>query len=416
MTSVFRSVRCLALVAATLSSTLPAHAVAADDLSGRGFTFGAFGTLAGTWQNTDGLEFRRNAAQPRGAAAGEVQLATDSLIGLQLNGRWNEQLEAVLQATSRLNPDNTWRPEITRGFARYQPDESLMLRAGRIGYDIYLGADSRDIGYSYLTIRPPVEVYGIVPNDHFDGADATFTHPLGDGLARANVYAGRTSSTFIQPNGAEAVLDGNKVWGGSLGYLYKSWDFRVGVGTYLLAQAAAVDPLIAALTMTGVPESLALANELAKKGRKTNYFQASIAYDGGPLQAQLFAARLDAESAPGTKENLGYALLGYRVGKLTPYTVFSIVESYAEVMPTGLPNIPPFAALNAAAEATQTALQATQHTLSLGVRIDVAPKMDVKLQIDRVWLKQTNLILDSNVPPLTRATMTVIGLGLDFIF
>lgn len=416
MTSAFRSASCLALVVATLSWTLGPHAAAADDLSGRGFTFGAFGTLAGTYQNTDGLEFRRNTAQPRGAAAGEVQLATDSLIGLQANARWNEQLEAVLQATSRLNPDNTWRPEITRGFARYQPDDAVMLRAGRIGYDIYLGADSRDIGYSYLTIRPPVEVYGVVPNDHFDGADATFTHPLGDGLGRAYVYAGRTSSSTVQPDGTRADIDGNKVWGGSLGYVYKSWDFRIGAGTYLLGKAAPVDPLIAALSLTGVPESLALANELARKGRKTNYFQASISYDEGPMQAQLFLARLDAESAPGTKENLGYALLGYRLGKFTPYTVFSAVDSYADIMPTGLPNLPVFAALNGAAEATQTALQATQHTFSLGVRIDIAPKMDVKLQIDRVWMKQTNLVLDSNVPPLTRATMTVIGLGLDFIF
>jgi hypothetical protein len=416
MISRFRSVSCLAMLAASLSWTPGSHAAAGDDLSGRGFTFGAFGTLAGTWQNTDGLEFRRNTAQPRGAAAGEVQLATDSVIGLQANARWNEQLEAVVQASSRLNSDNTWRPEITRGFGRYQPDESVMLRAGRIGYDIYLGADSRDIGYSYLTIRPPVEVYGVVPNDHFDGVDATFTHPLGDGLARAYVYAGRTASSIVQPNGTRAEVDGNKVWGGSLGYLYKSWDFRIGAGTYLLGEAAAVDPLIAALDSTGVPESLALASELAKKGRKTNYFQVSVSYDEGPLQAQLFAARLDAESAPGAKENLGYALVGYRLGKFTPYTVFSTVESFADIMPTGLPNIPPFAALNAAAEAAQTALQATQHTLSLGVRIDVAPKMDVKLQIDRVWMKQTNLVLDSNVPPLTRATMTVIGLGLDFVF
>jgi hypothetical protein len=79
-----------------------------------------------------------------------------------------------------------------------------------------------------------------------------------------------------------------------------------------------------------------------------------------------------------------------------------------------LPNIAPFAALNAGVYVAQTAAQANQHSLACGVRYDFAPHMDVKLQIDRVWLRQTNVVFDRNMPPADHAAMTVFSLAVDF--
>src|SRR5512147_1063837 len=108
----------------------------AEDLGARRFTLRGFGTVGVTTQNTDGIEFRRNVGQGQGVAAGDIELYTDSIAGVQFNATLNSRLDVVVQGVSRMRADGDWSTELSQGFVRYSPDESLVLRAGRIGYDI----------------------------------------------------------------------------------------------------------------------------------------------------------------------------------------------------------------------------------------------------------------------------------------
>jgi hypothetical protein len=65
-------------------------------------------------------------------------------------------LDVVLQGVSRMRADGDWTVRISQGFVRWSPDESWVLRAGRIGYDIYLLAESRQVGIPiYRCARRP---------------------------------------------------------------------------------------------------------------------------------------------------------------------------------------------------------------------------------------------------------------------
>jgi hypothetical protein len=388
----------------------------AEELSGRRLTFGGFGSLAANYHDTGGLEYRRSAGQPDGIKANQVDFADDSLAGLQVNAAWNQQLEAVAQAVSKHSADHDWRPRLTRAFVRYVPDESIMLRVGRIGYEFFPRADSSDIGYTYLTLRPPTEMFGQLPNDDFDGADLTLTYPLGPGLARAKLFGGRTSGLLAQSDGSTVDLAGSKVWGGLAEYLQGPWAARLGVGWYLVGHPPSMDQLSAGLRQTGQAQAQNLANEFDQKGRRTVILTAALTYDDGPWQGRLYLARTDTQSPIGPKLNIGSASLGYGIGKFTPYALLSRAHNYADVQSTGLPDSPQTAALNAGVYQAQTQSQTNQSTAAAGVRYDFAPKMDLKFQVGHVWEHGSQLVFDRNMPPRDNAELTLFGLSFDFVF
>lgn len=392
---------------------LPAGAA---ELGERRLTLGGFGTIGAVYHDAEDREYRRSTAQGEGAKAGKVDFETDSLIGLQLNAAWNPQFEAVFQAVSRSDEYGSWRPRLTRGFLRWYPDPSLMLRAGRIGHELLPRADSRDIGYSYLPIRPSVEVFGVLPRDEIDGVDISYTHEIGDGLGRIKMFGGETGGTIVFSDRSQGRLNGSKLWGGLIEYLYESWTVRLSTGVFLRGQEPPVDPLVAALRQAGTPESQALADELAEKDRRTNFLVFGAAYDEAPWQLRLFLVQAEGDHSPTPKLRNGTLLVGYNLGRATPYASFSAIDSYAEIRGTGLPDTPQFAALNAAARQVQTASQPQQHSFAVGLRYDIAPKVDLKVQVDQVRLRGSNLVLDRHSPPDDYGDMTVFGLALDFIF
>jgi hypothetical protein len=63
----------------------------------------------------------------------------------------------VVQAVSYYNHAGNYEPELTWAFISYAPVPDMKVRAGRLGWDVYMLSDSRNVGYSYLWVRPPVD-------------------------------------------------------------------------------------------------------------------------------------------------------------------------------------------------------------------------------------------------------------------
>src|SRR6185437_12551051 len=261
---------------------LAATAAHADDLSGSRFTLGAFGTLGAVYQNARGLAYRRNISQGHGARAGELDLGTDSLLGLQVTGDITSDLDAQVQGIVRRNSEGVWRPELARAFARYQPSQAVMVRAGRIGLGVFLLADALDVGYSYLTIRPPVEVYGMLASDEFDGADATFSRRLGDGVGRIRVLGGRLPFETALADGSVTTVDNARIFGITADYLYENWQTRAALLDIHVPGGS--DPVAAALARTGFPQAVALAGNLDRSPDNSYGAEIGATYDGDPLE------------------------------------------------------------------------------------------------------------------------------------
>jgi hypothetical protein len=395
-----------------LAVTQTAHG---QDLDSRKFTARGFGTLAATTQDADDLEFRRNVGQSSGVAAGDVEFATDSLVGLQFDARLGSHFDVLAQGVTRQRADGDWSPEITQAFVRYTPDESLVLRAGRIGYDIYLLAESRQVGYSYLALRPSLEFYGVITNDRMDGGDISYSQRLGSALVRARVFGGGGSGELAFADRTHAGTTGT-VYGATFDYVFRGWMARAAYVSFGYDGDASFPQLAAALRLTGAPESLRIADDIDHDEFSSWGLQLGIAYDDGPLQAQILYGTVTSESITGPDVDKFYSLVGYRMRQWMPFVSFATSKDRNPYVTAGLPDIAMLAPLNDAVHLIQQNNRSTQRSVSVGVRYDFASHFDLKLQVDRVSLRDSSLMFDRRVPPGGNADMTVIAAAVDFVF
>lgn len=403
---------------ATVFSTLAllfSGVAGAQDLDADRFTFRGFGTLGATTHDTDGIAYRRTTGQGEGVESGEVDFSTDSLVGLQVNFGLNSKFDVVAQGVVRQRADGDWSPRLSQGFLRYSPDDALVLRAGRIGYDIYLLAESRQVGYSYLAVRPSPEFYGQITNDEIDGLDAAYTRRLGRGLFKARVFGGQGSGELAFADGPESDTTGN-VYGATFDYLWRGWTARVALVQFNYDADASIPLLVGALRATGFASAAAVANDLDEDVYQSHGVQLGVAYDDGPMLAQLMYGAVTSDSISGPEFDKLYALFGYRLQKWTPFASFARSSDRKEIHDAGLPPIPQLAPLNDAVVSIQKATRSTQHTATLGVRYDLNSHVDFKFQVDRTSVRDSSLMFDYRSAPGTPYDLTVVTAAVDFVF
>ena len=402
----------LVLVATLL---IGAPVVHAQDFDAGRFTVRGFGTLGATTHGTDGIEFRRHVGQAHGVAADDVDFGVDSIAGLQFDAKLNSRFDLVVQGVSRMRADGDWSPRISQGFLRYSPDDSLVLRAGRIGYDIYLLAESRQVGYSYLPVRPSPEFYGQITNDDIDGLDVSYTRRMGRGLVRARLFGGGGSGELAFANDTHSDTTGD-VYGATFDYIFRGWTARVAFVQFNYDAGDEIPLLTGALRATGFPSAISVADDLDKDVYRSQGVQIGMAYDDGPMLAQLMYGAVTSDSLSGPEFDKTYALFGYRLKQWTPFVSFASSSDRHPIRDAGLPYIPMLAPLNAAVVQIQQATRSTQHTTSLGVRYDLSSHVDFKLQVDRINVRDSSLMFDHRPAPGTPYDLTVVAATVDFVF
>jgi hypothetical protein len=398
-----------------LGLMLGAAGATAQDLDEDRVTLRGFGTLGATTHDADDVEFRRTTGQAHGVEAGDVDLAVDSIAGIQLDKKLGSKFDLLVQGVSRMRADGSWSPRLAQAFLRYSPDDSLVLRAGRVGYDIYLLAESRQVGYSYLTVRPSPEFYGQIPNDEIDGLDVSYTWRAAGGLFRGRLFAGNGYGEYATDDGSYGT-NRNDIIGGTVDYLFRGWTARVA---FVEITYEAVDelPLLAgALRATGFPSAVAVADDIEQGAYLSRGVQVGVAYDEGPLLAQFMYGAANSDALIGPNFDSLYALFGYRSGKWTPFVAHARSRDRDPMRDAGLPALPMLQPLNAAVIALQEPTRSTQYTTSLGVRYDLSSRMDLKLQLDRTRVRDSSLPFDYRPLPATPFDMTVITAAVDFMF
>ncbi len=407
------TIRC-ALLALCLESLLGSPVAQADPLDPESrFSFGGFGTVGLAHNSTAGAEFIRDILQPRGVAHG-WSADVDSRLGLQASFQPTAEIESTVQAVGLYDDKGSYRPELTWAFISYSPDPELTARVGRLGWDVYMLSDSRNVGYSYLWVRPPVDYFGPLQIAHLDGVDATFKRNLGGGLASAKLYAGRVQQKLPTPGGAEFDISGSSVAGATVDYQRGDWFLRLGYNRVDLAsEFPPLVPLLSALRGIGTPQSAALASDLAFDGKSIRNLNVGVAWEHESWQAQLSYNRRDSGALALHRTDSAYFLLGRRIGKWTGFATVAATWSPASRASTGLPTPNP---LDDAVAATIAGTRSDQRSLSLGARYDFAPNVDLKLQVDRVHVLHDATFLWRNPRPDWDGRATVLSIALDFVF
>jgi hypothetical protein len=180
--------------------------VRASDAEVPMFSFSGFGTLGAVHSSEDRADFTGTQSKPNGTGfTRSWSGGVDSLVSGQVSANLGPKAFAVLQVISEQNPDGTYRPHVE--WANLELPRHAGLHDPR-RTDGPARADGDRDAQGRLRqpwVRPPVEVYSLVPLTTVDGFDASYYLPAGAGSHRFQVATGRADSRYPDGEGGTTV-------------------------------------------------------------------------------------------------------------------------------------------------------------------------------------------------------------------
>jgi hypothetical protein len=348
------------------------------------FSFSGFGTLGLVHSSERNADFVADFYQPSGAGFSRDWSADlDSRLGAQVTANFTTRISAVLQVISEQNADDTYTPHVEWANLKYQFTPDFSVRVGRIALPTFLVSDYRKVGYANPWVRPPIEVYSLVPITANDGADVSYRIVAGGLSSTLQVTYGQ--SDVKEPSG---VTDkARRVWGVTntieRGALTVRATFEQGDVTI-----ASINPLFAAFRQFGPPGD-AIADTYDSVAKSFDFIGIGGRYDAGAWFVMSEWGRTESHSALG-KRSAWYASGGYRLGKFTPYLVYAEARLNSNASDPGLnqANFPADQAATIAGldGALNTLLRSppVEKSVSAGVRWDFMKDVDFKVEYEHI--------------------------------
>jgi hypothetical protein len=379
-----------------------ALAMGAGTASAATFDVSGFGTAGIVFTDTEDAEFIRS-SQGKGADSnGDV--GVDSIAGIQATAHLSDKISGTAQVLLRRLYGTNFEIDSPLAFIKYQATRDFAVRVGRVPLPVFLVSDFRQVGYANTWQRPPIEVYGQVPLDSVDGLDVLYTGEFGSVSVTGQAFYGEADVEL----GASDVSADN-FWGVNFSATYGPLTIRASrVEDKLTLVSAQANGLINGLRSAGFA---AFANELDPTEKDTAFtsFGALLDWKNVIVQAEATKSTFDA-FIPDTSGR--YALVGYRVNKLTPYAIYAEREVDSARTSTVVPQVGPLIPLALGVNALIRGNE--QNTTSLGLRWDAADSVAVKFQYDHVDPEGNGLF--GNVKPGFDGPVNVVGVSVDVVF
>ena len=383
------------------------------------YVFSGFGALGVAHSTEDRADFISSGIRPNGAGyTHDWSFDVDSRIGAQVAATFTPKLSGVLQVILEQRYDDSYAPTVEWANLKYQFTPEFSIRAGRIVLPAFLVSEHRKVGYANPWVRPPVEVYSLVPISSSDGVDASYRVTSGDLTSTFQGSYGASEAKLPNGGGAAKAKD---AW--SLAYTAEVGNATAHV-SYHTAKLSlpSYTPLFDAFRQFGA-EGVAIAEQYDVVNKPFAFVGIGGAYNPGRWFAMAEWGATDSNSVLGNR-SAWYVSGGYRLGKFTPYASFAQAKADSNTSDPGLTvaALPPFlqgpaAGLNAALNTALGSI-AVQKTVSIGTRWDFAKNAALKLQLDHTQLGAGSPGTLINLQPnfQTGGKFTVFSAAIDFVF
>lgn len=424
---------CKFKITALISMMLYAVSVQAEDTGLPAFSFSGFGTLGLLHSSENKADFVGNFSQPNGAGyTSQWSANVDSRIGAQATVNIDDNFSAVVQIVSQHQYNNTYMPKIEWANVKYQFTPEFSVRAGRTLLATFMVSDTRLVSYTNHWIRPPLEIYGMLPVTNKDGIDAIYQFHVAD--VTNSVQASYGQTTLKLPYGGE--VKGNPIFDFNDTLEYVNGTVHLG---YTSLRGDVHSPSLDALfngftqfgnTASALPglqasgaQALSLTNKYQLIRFPYSVFTLGAKYDSGTWL--LMGEWADAKSSAAiSNATAWYATGGYRFGRYTPYLTFAQLKvnklSEPGISTAGLPA--PLAStalgLNAGLSTVINGYAVSQNTVSAGISWDFTRNAAFKLQYDRLSLGSGSTGWLSNIQPgfPLGGKVNVFSATVDFVF
>ena len=395
-------------------------AVNADE--GMRWSIKGFGTFSIAGTDTGDLGFHRSSTEAK-VLTDSWGVTTDSRLGLQVDVDINRSFHATVQWVARDHIGNFFEQNLDWAFLRWNINDTTNIRIGRLGADLFLLSDYRNVGYAYPWMRPPHEFYVGLAVYHFDGFDFNHQIYFDDDVLSLKFFAGY-SFNQISSHPTGGVVDlGSPLVGGSIKFESGNWTTRAGYSYLRLISEVPNGQLLDAinnpLVNLGIPGINELSPYLSLKDTNVHYYSLGAAYDDGTWLAQAELSYIDTETTYFPDALSAYLSVGRRFSSVTLYTLFGISHSFQKeiYVPSPVFPSPQLEQLRQVVNRAVNKNGIDEKSISLGARWDVYPNIALKTQWSHYWLgaNGTQFWLDSSSKEKA-VQVNVMSFGIDFIF
>ncbi|MBT1444242.1 hypothetical protein KJI95_06850 [Shewanella sp. JM162201] len=401
---------------------------AAPAMAQQDIRFSGFGSIGALYHDSDYLGFHRDYTME--AVELGWSTAADTMLGLQLNADLTDQLDLVGQMVFKNRVSDEVSDNLEWLFLRYRPNSDWAFRVGRLGLDLYMLSEYRDVSYAYSWVRPVPEFYNLISSiSRYNGADVSYRTRLGDNIFEAKLAYGSNDAAL---QGAEQQIDIglDDITALTLSLTANEWLLRASIANAsATGENYQTNQLLFALRSIPKelwPDAAALADEIAFIHRKSRYYALGAQYDDGRwiLQSELGYTETDWRLLQPYMS--GYISLGRRFDNLTLFAMVASVQNTEDAeeiaTPPSLPFLPAeqqaqLLALHGAAQYSYHASSLDQTSYSLGARWDFYDNMALKFQWDHtqigdygssLWVRDFPMAHDDSV--------NVFSINLSFTF
>ncbi|MGJ8688268.1 MAG: porin [Gammaproteobacteria bacterium] len=403
------------LVALTICPVLAQAAEPKESI----FSFDAFGTLGVVHSDEDLADFSGHNLHDGGVGySNSVAASVDSLIGAQITADINDKLTAVVQVISQRNPSGDYDPHLEWANLRYQLTPEISFRVGRSILPSFLASTYINIDYANHWVRPPIELYGLVPITSRDGVSVNHTLVRGDLMNSLELTVGRKSTKLadgssISANRSFGIADTLELGDLTIHASYQS--ATLDLDSY--------DALISAFTLFG-PAGENLAAYYDPDNSKLRFIGLGASYDPGQWFVMAEWGQTKSDSIVGTSSG-AYVSGGYRIGRLTPFVTIARAshESFPEGSTLDVSTLPPSLAflagsLNDALLSFQATSAPVQDSISVGLRWELSRRVAFSAQLDHSNMKDGSTGNLSNLQPGYKpgGSLNLISASLSFVF
>lgn len=331
-------------------------------------------------------------------------LKRDSVLGAQVDVKFNSQLGATVQAKLGMAPDSDAKADaaISWAFVSWRPADDLLLRAGKLRVPFMLNTENQDVGATYPYARLPAEVYATAPTTDIYGLFLSKSWLLEEAEWSLDGYWGRIGyfqrfygrEMTSHGSGGGAWFEPTKLQGGGLVLTVRQNEDTYRLGVHRIETRRKSGDILSDLSYTQFPfppgsgfYDLSASPQVEKTISPVLVIGASV---GLPHQFRLSSeyARVRVTNAVnGWDRWAAYIALSKQMGDWSPYVYYSILRSstrvlrlYESVENTRVP--PPWpGAINASQRFAADMLMAhDQSTFAVGSAFRVTARQTLKAE------------------------------------
>jgi len=371
-----------------------------------------FATLGLTHSGGDTVSFR-NSLLNTGREG--FSFAPDSVLGLQANLRFSDNLDAVGQIIVQDRYDTNVNNFVELAFLRYQINRNWSAKIGRFSTNSYLFTDYRYVGHLLTWARPPVEMYSTAGSlGNMDGLQTSYIHDVDFGAIKLSFSYGESVLNNSGDSGRVRADYENLT---AFNVEFQATDWRIH-GAYLSATVdnfvfPGVDELKVAVGLVPPifkPYLEQVQFSIIPDGRRVTYASIGGQYTLNDVEFIAELSNYDSDWGLSNSAQSGYATASYHIGSVMPYMTLAfynrgerpeVIDFAAAQAELPIPVYQQLLFIIAEGDEEIRGASIQQRSISLGMKWDFSDNWSFKAQFDHYRIDEFGSGLFAELTALT---------------